>query len=89
MTGFDIEDSAAIVTISGWVQIVKTWIPEKFNHFAPLISMICGIVYIIAVKPSTGSGFFKNATLGVVLGLTACGTYSAVKNASERGIKSP
>lgn len=79
-----VEDGAATATITGWVQLVKGWLPEKHWKFLPAVSIGCGILYALAAKPGS-SGMGQRLLAGVILGLTASGLFSAVNAAFKKG----
>ena len=81
---FHVEDSAAVVTILGWVEAVKGFVPDSLKKLLPLLAVGLGVAYAFGVKPNNNSGTVQTLILGVVLGLTAAGTYSAVKNGAEK-----
>ena len=84
MSAFNFEDSAAMVTITGWVQVVKRWLPETLAAWMPLVAILCGVMYATGAKPGGTRNLVESIVLGVMLGLSACGTFEVAKNAAEK-----
>lgn len=83
MSSFDIEDGAATITITGWVDRVKAFTPERFWGWMPLVSILCGIAYTFMAKPGR-TVVSDRIALGVVLGLTASGLFAGVNSLSKK-----
>lgn len=67
-------DVAAMVALTvGVVQVFKTAGMSK--RYAPLMSLVCGIVFMTAFKGHDWYSIFE----GMVVGLTACGLWSGSK----------
>lgn len=83
MSTFNLEDSAAMVTITGYVGIVHKYVPEKYGKLMPLVAIAVGIGYAFAIKPGPVMSASQSIALGVMLGLSACGAYSSTKAGVE------
>jgi hypothetical protein len=84
MSAFNIEDTAAIVSIAGQVQVVKRWLPDKWLKLLPVVAIAFGVLYAFAIKPDGhGVTMAQSIALGVMLGISATGIHSGMKNGVE------
>lgn len=90
MSEFNLEDTSAPVAINGWVQIVKGFIPESWrDKLTPVLVIGMGIAYAFVFKPGPVSDWKQSLALGVLLGLTAMGTFVGVKKAFSKPTGQP
>lgn len=80
---FNLEDSAATLTITGWVDRVKALLPEKHWKWMPVVSVVVGIAYAVMAKPGYAS-LANRIALGAMLGLTASGLFAGVNSALKK-----
>ena len=78
-------DGGAVGVIVGWVQVVKSMVDDSWNRWLPLLAIILGVIYAVAVNPQKEQPIFAQIGKGVILGFTPAGTFKGVK--SIAGVK--
>ncbi len=73
-----IEGVSAIMVIIALVQVAKRLGMQA--RFAPLLSLILGIMASFGIHYHAESTWYIALVTGIILGLSAIGTYSSIKN---------
>jgi len=63
--------------IAAIVSLFKPWVPDK--RYYPIIAVVLGIVLNVGLAVNQGHSVVLGLLLGIVVGLSASGLYSAQK----------